>query len=182
MTPSRLARAAVGRRELRDGSVGAGQLAGGSVGRAQLRPGAVGPGNLDNASVGAPQIQGGSVGSEQLAPGAVGQRELKPGTASPRLFAHVNSTGTLQENAGVTSAARTGTGQYNVDFDRPLNGCVAVATVGFGFGSGVIGAGATAQARMNRDNQASRVGVTIYRKGYTFADVEDNDFHLIVMC
>ncbi|MFN8160877.1 MAG: hypothetical protein U0R52_07530 [Solirubrobacterales bacterium] len=46
----------------------------------------------------------------------------------------------------------------------------------------MIGAGATAQARLNLDNNPNKVGVTIYRKGFTFNDVEDNDFHLIVEC
>ncbi len=35
---------------------------------------------------------------------------------------------------------------------------------------------------MKMDNDPNKVGVTIYRKGCTFNDVEDNDFHLIVAC
>ena len=55
---------------------------------------------------------------------------------------------------------------------------MATASVGFGFGPGVIGAGATAQARMNLSNNPAAVGVTVYRNGYTFNDIEDDDFHL----
>lgn len=35
---------------------------------------------------------------------------------------------------------------------------------------------------MNLGDDPNKVGVTIYRKGFTFSDVEDNDFHLIVAC
>ena len=42
--------------------------------------------------------------------------------------------------------------------------------------------GATAQAHMNLDNQDYRVGITVYRNGYTFADVEDDNISVIVMC
>ncbi|MGZ8665738.1 MAG: hypothetical protein ACXWZM_01360 [Solirubrobacterales bacterium] len=100
----------------------------------------------------------------------------------PRLFAHVNYAGTLGESAGVTSAGRTSEGQFYVEFNRSLRNCAAVASVGFSFQTGVVGAGATAQARLNLNNNPNRVGVTIYRGGFTFNDVEDNDFHLIVAC
>ena len=152
----------------------------------------MGPAAIQEGAVGPAALQGNAVNSDQIFPGAVGSRELKdfsvlpedldPSAAMPRLFAHVSSSGTLGESAGVSSAGRSSKGQYFVDFNRSLRGCVAVATVGFGFGPGVIGAGGTAQARMNLNNDDSQVGVTIYRKGYTFADVEDNDFHLIVAC
>ena len=82
----------------------------------------------------------------------------------------------------MTSAGRVSKGQYFAEFDRSLRGCVAVAGVGFGFGPGVIGAGATAQARMNLDNNDHKVGITVYRKGYTFNDIEDNDVSVIVLC
>ncbi len=173
-------------------SVGTHQLKFNSVGSNQLKPHSVGQQKLKPGSVGPEEIQANAVNSDHIFPGAVGSRELKdfsvesedldPTAAMPRLFAHVSSSGTLYESAGVTSAGRSGTGQYYVKFNRSLKGCVAVASVGFGFGPGVIGAGATAQARMNYSNNDQEVGVTIYRKGYTFDDVEDNDFHLIVAC
>ncbi len=173
-------------------SVGTKQLKRHSVGARQLKPLSVSEGKLQENSVGPNSLQGNAVGSDQLAPNSVGTREAKdfslqaddldPTAAMPPLFAHVSSSGSLSAQSGVSSAGKISTGQYFVDFNRSLTGCVAVATVGFGFAPGVIGAGATAQARMNLDGSSSKVGVTIYRKGYTFADIEDNDFHLIVAC
>lgn len=123
-----------------------------------------------------------SVRSKQVKDGSLRYRDLRADELSPRLFAHVSSTGVLGEASGVESASLVSKGQYVVRFNRDLHGCVAVASVGFGFGPGLIGAGATAQARMNLNNDPNAVGVTIYRNGYTFNDVENNDFHLIVAC
>ena len=35
---------------------------------------------------------------------------------------------------------------------------------------------------MNIDDDPNQVGVTVYRKGWTFNDIEDNDVHVIVAC
>jgi hypothetical protein len=163
-----------------------------SVGSRELKDNAVRGKEIKNGVVGSKDLKDGSVGFDNLAPGAVDGSKVKDGsipygkldpqTVSPRLFAHVNSAGVLGENSGVTGVSHPSMGQYGVTFDRDLRGCVAVATVGFGFGPGVIGAGGTAQARMNLGNDPATVGVTIYRKGFTFNDVENNDFHLIVAC
>ncbi len=187
-----LAADSVGTAELGSESVSRGKLQDNAVGSDELAPASVDATKLTENAVGPNSLQGNAVGSDQLAPDSVGTRELKiaavefenisTGAVSPRIFAHVSSTGVLAENSGnVESAGRLSEGQYVVDFNRDLRGCVGVASVGFGFGPGVIGAGRTAQVRMNLDNDASRIGVTIY-KGFTFADISDSDFHLIVAC
>ena len=144
----------------------------GSYPNPQIAAGAVTAGGIAAAAV----TSGG------LAAGAVTSGGLATGAAAPRLFAHVSSSGVIGESQGVTGGGRVSKGNYYVAFNRALNGCVAVASVGFGFGPGVIGAGATAQPRMNYANDSSQVGVTVYRGGYTFTDVEDDDVSVIVMC
>jgi hypothetical protein len=183
---------AVGTAQLKPESVGTPQLKELSVDNSRLQPQSVSAENLQQNSVGPDSLQGNAVNTDQLAPDAVTSdrvrdftlqySDMDPNAVAPRLFAHVSSSGVLGESAGVVSAGRSSKGQYFVNFNRDLRGCVAVASVGFGFGPGVIGAGATAQARMNLDNSASKVGVTVYRKGYTFNDVEDNDVNVIVAC
>jgi hypothetical protein len=173
-------------------SVGSKQLKDDAVRGKEIRNGVVGEKDLKDGSVGPDALQGNAVGFDNLAPlavdgskvkdGSIPYGKLDPQTVSPRLFAHVNSAGVLAENSGVIGVTHPSTGQYTVTFNRDLRGCVAVATVGFGFGPGVIGAGRTAQARMNMNNNPAAVGVTIYRRGFTFNDVENNDFHLVVAC
>lgn len=173
-------------------SVGSKQLKLHAVRRPNVHKHAVGAEALRQNAVGPKSIQGNAIGPDQLAPDSVNARaisdksvtsdDLDPTAAMPRLFAHVNSSGILGDSAGVERASRRSKGIYDVTFNRDLHGCVAVASVGFGFGTGVIGAGATAQAKMNDLNDPRTVEVDIYRGGYTFSNVEDSDFHLIVAC
>ena len=152
----------VGSKQLKFNSVGSNHMKPQSVGDQKLKPGAVGPAALQEGSWAA-ALQGNAVNSDQIFPGAVGSRELKdfsvacddldPSAAMPRLFAHVNYAGTLGESAGVSSAGRSIEGQFFVDFNRSLRSCVAVASVGFSFQPGVIGAGGTAQARHQPEQQ-----------------------------
>jgi hypothetical protein len=192
---------AIGAQQLQPDSVGAQQLIGESVGTAELKKGSVGSNAIGSGAVGSDELKDETVGTIDLVNGAVSSGKLgtssvnsdkvkdgslEPadfaGALAPRLFAHVNSAGVLGESANVENAGRVSKGQYFIRFNRELRGCVAVASVGFGFGPGVIGAGGTAQARMNLDNDPNKVGVTVYRKGFTFNDVEDNDVNVIVMC
>jgi hypothetical protein len=172
----------VGSKQLKDNAVRGKEIKNGVVGTKDLKAGSVGPEALQGNAVGFDNLAPLAVDGSKVKDGSIPYEKLDPQTVSPRLFAHVNSAGVLGENSGVTSVSHPSTGQYTVTFDRELRGCVAVATVGFGFGPGVIGAGGTAQARMNMNNNPASVGVTIYRRGYTFNDVENNDFHLIVAC
>ena len=186
-----LKRGAVGPRKLKQDSVGERAVAPNAIGRSELQSGAVGSeeiarfsigtGELNHNSVGKRKLKEDSVDQRAVAPNAVGPLELTPEAQPPR-FAHISSSGVLGEARGVESAGRISKGQYFAIFDRELRGCVAVASVGFGFGPGVIGAGGTAQARMNLDNNPRKVGLTVYRKGWTFNDVEDNDVNVIVAC
>jgi hypothetical protein len=183
----------VGTAKIKRESVTSQQLAVESVRHDRLREHSVGAENLRQNAVGPNSLQGNAVGPDQLAPDSVSSgkvqdftlqyEDLDPTGVAPRMFAHVSSSGVLGERSpSVVSAGRVSKGQYFVDFNRDLRGCVAVSSVGFGFGPGVIGAGGTSQPRMNLNNDASMVGITVYRKGYTFNDVEDNDVSVIVNC
>ena len=172
----------VGSKQLKDNSVRGKEIKNAVVGTKDLKPGSVGPDALQGNAVGFDNLAPNAVDGSKVKDGSIPYGKLDPATVSPRLFAHVSASGVLGEQSGVTSVSHPSTGQYGVTFNRDLHGCVAVATVGFGFGPGVIGAGATAQARMNLNSNPNTVGVTIYRNGYTFSNVENEDFHLIVAC
>jgi hypothetical protein len=171
----------VGSKQLKKRSVASKHLKRRAVGSTKLKTDGVGERAAGENSIGSSELQDESVGSDHLLPASVGTRELKEAAEPPR-FAHISSSGVLGEQRGVESAGRSSKGQYFAVFNRDLRGCVAVSTVGFGFGPGVIGAGGTSQTRMNLDNDPRKVGITVYRKGYTFNDVEDNDVSVIVAC
>lgn len=172
----------VGTRQIKTGGVQSSDIKAASVTARHLGPGSVGPTALQANSVGSDQIAPDAVKTSHVQNGSLQYSDFDANQVSPRLFAHVSSSGVLGDASPGVSASRESKGIYKVDFPQSLRGCVAVASVGFGFGPGVIGAGGTAQANLNADNQASRVKVTVYRKGFTFNDVEDNDVNLIVNC
>lgn len=59
-------------------------------------------------------------------PGPVGS----PGMNSTELWAAVHGNGTLARGAGVSSSKHTGTGLYQVTFDRDVTNCSYQVTVG----------------------------------------------------
>uniref|UniRef100_B8HR20 Secreted protein n=1 Tax=Cyanothece sp. (strain PCC 7425 / ATCC 29141) TaxID=395961 RepID=B8HR20_CYAP4 len=92
-------------------------------------------------------------------------------------FAVVSSTGTLARSVGVVSAAKlTGTGNYQVIFNRNVTECVYEATIG-NPGTGVAPAG--------QITVASRAGNVngVFIKTYDSAGrASDRPFHLYVGC
>jgi hypothetical protein len=53
-----------------------------------------------------------------------------PGLPATKLFAHVSLAATGNYGSGVTNVTRVQAGIYNVTFDQPVTGCVAVGNVG----------------------------------------------------
>ena len=91
----------------------------------------------------------------------------------------VSSIGQLIRGRGVTSAARTAVGRYQVIFNRDVRGCVYVATVGDTSAAGPPGGGASVRSLPTNVN-----GVDIRTVAYNSSgDVLANrPFHLIVSC
>lgn len=71
----------------------------------------------------------------QLPAGAKGEKGDKgdTGTGGARLLAKITAPGAkIEYGSGVTGATRIAPGQVNVTFNRSLEGCVPVASTGFG--------------------------------------------------
>jgi hypothetical protein len=173
-------------------SVGIAQLKPHSVGSAQLKPHSLGVVQLNNGAVGTDQLKADSVEvfdyapdsitSSAIAPGAITYQDFASGTVAPDLYAHVAADGTLGDNSGATRSARTGTGTYTVNFDRNVDGCVAVADVGTASSVERLGitpkvtAGAIAQASINAQ------GPTVNVAGYNGSGAPvDSEFNLVVL-
>lgn len=143
-----------------------------SVGTAQLR----------NNAVTSVKIRNGQVRFADLARNA--RRPGPRGPAGPagpagtvsRLWAVVNSSGSIARSAGTTSAGRLGTGDYEVVFGQNVTACVFVATLGDpAEGTGVVGMASTARRAGNAN------GVRIRTRGANGA-LADRPFHLVVVC
>jgi len=94
-----------------------------------------------------------------------------------RVFAVVNSNGTLARGRGVTSVSRLGTGQYDVRFSRSIATCAWEGTVGLsGFGGAAAPGIVTLVGRIGTNNG---LFVTTYS---TTGAAADTPFHTLVVC
>jgi hypothetical protein len=94
-----------------------------------------------------------------------------------RVFAVVNSNGTLARGRGVTSVTRFGTGQYAIRFSRNIGACAWEGTIGLGvFGSSAAPGFITVQGLIGTNNG---LFVTTHR---TTGAAGDAPFHALVVC
>ena len=146
-----------------------------SVGTAQLRTNAVTSAKIRNG-----QIRLADLHRTARRPGPRGPRGLTgpagPPGAVTRLWAVVNSSGSIARGAGTASAGRLGAGVYEVIFGQNVTNCVFVASVGDAAeGTGTNGA-ATVTRRAGNAN-----GVRVETRNLQNA-LADRAFHLIVVC
>jgi len=92
-------------------------------------------------------------------------------------FAVVNADGTLARGRNAVSAARLGTGQYEVVFRKDVRKCAYVGTIGL---SGSVGSSAPGEITVvGRFGNDRGVFVTTHSSAGAFGDL---GFHLAVHC
>ena len=124
-------------------SVGDDQIKTNAVGAAEIRGNAVGAAEIKRNAVGASEIRDGALTAREFSPGLRlqgppgqrGDRGLpgQPGAPATKLFAYVNSEGTLAFQSGVDGISHTTLGSYVLAFNRSLAGCAVLTTSGRGF-------------------------------------------------
>jgi hypothetical protein len=98
-------------------------------------------------------------------------------TAGSAHYAVVNAGGQSVRNRGITSAARTAEGRYQVIFDADIRGCGYYATIG-----GPTAAPPPDNGQITVSGLASNVnGVDIRTTGANGNDA-NKPFHLLVLC
>ena len=96
---------------------------------------------LPKNSVGTKQLQANAVVSTKVKNGSLLKKDFKAGqlprgatgptgAAATKLWAVVNSDGTLARGSGVTSSSKVSTGSYNVLFEQAVDACAFLATTG----------------------------------------------------
>lgn len=121
------------------------QLPKNSVGPKQIRKNAVNSAKVKNHSLRAADFKQGQLPAGPQGPqgekgdkGEKGEKGEKgdkgetgaTGAPATKLFASVNSNGSLARGSGVTATTRSGTGVYEVTFDTNISQCVYLATPG----------------------------------------------------
>jgi hypothetical protein len=143
-----------------------------SVGTAQLRNNAVTSAKVKNG-----QIRLADLHRTARRPGPRGPAgPAGPAGAVTRLWAVLNSSGSIARGAGTTSAGRLGLGVYEVVFGQNVTNCAFVASVGdSGEATGANGAATVTR----RAGNANGVRVETRTLGNALAD---RGFHLVVVC
>ena len=124
-------------------SVGDDQIKAKAVGASEIRSNAVGAAEIKRNAVGASEIRDGTLTAREFSPGLRlqgprGQRgdqgaPGQPGAPATKLFAYVNSEGTLAFQSGVDGISHPVLGSYVLTFNRSLAGCAVLTQSGRGF-------------------------------------------------
>ena len=159
-------------------------LAKNSVGTAQLKKNAVTSAKVKNHSLLADDFKAG-----QLPAGLKGDKGDKgdagaqgpkgdPGASATKLWAYVNSNGTLRRGSGIASTTRISDGFYLVTFSQSIANCVGIA--GYETEPGDGGYNIANHFAVTRTNNANQMYVSIWNS-YTLAS-PSIPFALIVVC
>ena len=119
---------------------------------------------------------GGAIKERSLAAGELGK--VNSAATADGLARHgvISNVGGLVRGRGITSASKTGDGQYQAIFDADVRNCTYFATLGDESASGP----GTGQIAVT--SAASNVnGVRVVTRNST-GDLADRSFHLIVSC
>jgi hypothetical protein len=147
-----------------------------------LAPRSVGTVQLKNNAVTSAKIRNGQVRLADLhrtarRPGPRGPAgPAGPAGAVTRLWAVVNSSGSIARSAGTTSAGRLGAGVYEVVFNQNVTNCVFVGSVG-GAAEETATSGALTTSRRAGNGNAVRVETRTLGNAPA-----DRAFHLVVVC
>jgi hypothetical protein len=136
-------------------------------------------GTLTNADIKKRTLHGSRFRADGIGGGSVKESTLGPVQA----LAHqavVSGTGQLARGRGVSSAARTAAGRYQVIFDRDVRGCAYVASVGDTSAAGP-GTGTASAASMPTNVNGVEVRTVTYNAGGDPVN-ENRPFHLLVSC
>jgi hypothetical protein len=145
-----------------------------TIGSAQIKNNSVRGKDLKNYSITGKDIKKDGIGGVTVMESRLG---TVPTAGALNQTAVINSGGATVRGRSVSSSARTGTGRYQVIFNRDVRGCVYSATLGnisaAAPPSGVISVGSLA---------ASVNGIAVRTGNDTNGNPTNLPFHVIVSC
>jgi hypothetical protein len=110
---------------------------------------------------------------------AIIYRDRRPQVMS----AVVRGSGELAQGSdGVTGSVLTSTGNYRVTFDRSIENCAMVASVGFASDISLNGLATTLSRTIRTGVQTGFHGINVQVVNPASGDASGGDFHLIVTC
>jgi hypothetical protein len=129
--------------------------------------------DIRNGTLRSKDVKRDSIGGDAINEGRLGSVPMSEGSARQAV---VTAEGILARGRGVTSAARTAEGRYQVIFNRDVRACVYVASLGD------PGAAAPPQGQVSTTSLASNVAGIVVRTEASNGAVADRPFHLVISC
>jgi hypothetical protein len=119
----------------------------------------------------------GSVGKRAIRAGGVGQSELGGTSANGlRLWAVIDTDGSLVRGDGVSSSTRASTGAYHIVFTRNVRSCAYLATIGR------TGAEVAEPGEIGTGGLPETVRGIWVRTRDSGGDLSDRSFHVAINC
>jgi hypothetical protein len=144
-------------------------------------------GSIKNNTIRSVDVRNGGLLGKDARANGIGGRAIKEstlGTVPSALIAHggaryavVNAAGQAVRQRGMTSAARTAEGRYQVIFDTDIRGCAYFATVG-----GPTAAAPPTDGQISVSSLAANVAGVDIRTNGGVGNPNNRPFHLIVFC
>jgi hypothetical protein len=143
----------------------------------------IGSRQIKNNSVRGKDIRNGTIASRDVKRNGIGGRAISETKLGPvnsaqglTQFAVVGANGVPVRGRGISSGSRTGTGAYQVIFNRNVRGCGYFATLGS------VGATTPNTGQVSVGQLASNVNGVIVRTTGGGSSAENKSFHLTVSC
>jgi hypothetical protein len=143
---------------------------------ASIKNGTVRGADIRNRSLTGTDMAGNRVGGKAIKESSLGTVPAAALADGMTRFAVVAANGTLSRGRGVSSAARTSEGRYQVIFTRDVRNCAFLATIGG------IGAAAPPQGEIATSAVETNVNAVAVRTEGSGGAAGDRPFHLIVPC
>lgn len=161
-------------------------LATGSIDTREIADSTIRSADVRNDELRGRDIHDGAVGWRDVAPDGLGGGRINEARLGPvpsavaaegaARFAVVTGAGVLARGRGVSSAARTSAGRYQVIFGRDVRSCAYFATVAD------QGAAAPPAGEISASALASNVNGVSVRTEASNGAAADKPFHLIALC
>jgi hypothetical protein len=139
--------------------------------------------SIKNGTIKGVDIRNSSLASRDVKANSLGGRAISETRLGPVLNAEgithqavVTSNGVLARGKGVSSVARTGSGRYQVIFNRDVRGCAYFGTVAD------TGAAGPPQGQITAGALASSVNGVNIRTETSNGGASNKPFHLLVSC
>ncbi|MGY2876027.1 hypothetical protein ACVW00_003217 [Marmoricola sp. URHA0025 HA25] len=137
--------------------------------------------DVADGSLSGADVADGSLNDADVADGTLSGADIADGSLSHQdvgvFFVTVEADGTVNASSGGVSVSNTATGEYRVDFNRPVASCAFTATVGDPTSAAVVHGEADVTAQfLLTDN------VHVYTRTAGSATLADQPFQLTAVC